>query len=389
MTAVCALLQPFSGYVPAAPFGSRVAGPPASTLSAEQVEAARKDPHSFRYSLGRSAGSSHADAVEWIERYRRQGVLQPIGPGVLVYRQTTGTTTATGLIADVSLAAYDSGRVERHEKTIAKTQQKMARYMRTTRVYGNPVALGHRFDPTIKEVTDAHTGRTPDFTFTTMDGLRHELWLIEGDVAQSLCRDFDDVVYVTDGHHRLAAASLVAGEEKRANAFLPAGLFAADQLRLRSFARCVLHSPIAAEQAISRLSTDHHLIEVDAAEARPSARGEYGLGIAGRYFRLRLGSSEIPADPYESLDVNLLQNLILGPVFGVTDQTDNRRIHFVADLSETSHLDLDAKVWFLPFPAAVEDVMAVADSGRVMPPKSTLFTPKLPAGLVIRPIDTA
>jgi uncharacterized protein (DUF1015 family) len=236
-------------------------------------------------------------------------------------------------------------------------------------------------------VADAHARRTPDLSFTTMDGLRHELWSIEGDEAQRLCHEFDSVVYVTDGHHRLAAASLVAGEENRADAFIPAGLFAADELRLRSFARCVLHSPITAEEAIDRLSTDHHLVEVDAATARPSVRGEFGLGIAGRYFRLRLGSREIPDDPYDSLDVNLLQNLILGPVFGISDQTDNKRIHFVADLSETSHLGLDADVWFLPFPAAVEDVMAVADSGRVMPPKSTLFTPKLPAGLVIRPID--
>lgn len=384
---VCALLRPFAGYLPSPDYGHRVAGPPAATLSAEQIEKAQRDPLSFRYTLGRSACSSHARAVEWINAQNSRGVLQPVEQTVLVYRQSGNGFTATGLIADVSLDAYAAGRVERHEKTIEKTERKMADYMHATRVYGNPVALGHRPNTHVTEVLDAHAGRVPDTAFTSIDGMTHELWPVTGDDSEALCREFDSVLYVTDGHHRLAAAARVAAEEGRVGAFLPAGLFSSEELRLRAFARCLIDLKTDSNRIIEELGTEHHLVEVDAAAARPTRSGEFGVGIGDRYFRLRLGHDEIPNDPYESLDVNLLQNLILEPLFGIPDPRGDKHLRFVADLSETSHLDLDAPVWFLPYPAAVEEVMAVADSGRVMPPKSTLFTPKLPAGLVVRLID--
>jgi uncharacterized protein (DUF1015 family) len=259
--------------------------------------------------------------------------------------------------------------------------------MRKTRVFGNPVGLGHRPNVRIAATIAGQLGRDPDWAITTIDGVTHEHWLIEGEKAGDLCAEFEDVLYVTDGHHRLAAAARVAAEEGRADAHLPAGFFSADELRLRSFARCILRPTNDVDAIIRRLEAEHHLTEVDDTAARPRQRGEFGVGIADRRFLMRLGAEELPGDPYESLDVNLLQKLVLEPVFGIADMRGDKRLRFVADLSDTSHLDLDAQIWFLPFPAAVDEVMAVADSGRVMPPKSTLFTPKLPAGLVIRLVD--
>lgn len=385
--AVSALLQPFTGYVPTSTFAHRVVGPPTSMLSAAQRRAARNDPLSFRYAVGRGAGSSQTEAVEWLAECRNQGVLRPVGPVVFVYRQSDGDLAVTGIVADLSLSAYNSGQVKRHEKTIAKTERKMADYVRTTRIYGNPVALAHRPHAGVDAIVAAHTGRDAATTFTTADGLSHQLWGVEGDEAEELCRGFSNVLYITDGHHRLAAASLVALEEGRMDARLPVGLFSAEDLMLRSFARCVADPGFDAKIVIDRLRSEHRMEEVSDLEARPRVRLEFGVKIRGRHFRLQIDRHNIPDDPYNSLDVNLLQSLILGPVFGITDPRRDKRLRFVADLPKGSQTDINCDAWLLPLPATVSDVMAVADSGRFMPPKSTWFAPKLPSGLVIRLLD--
>lgn len=355
-------------------------------LSFEQREAARNDPLSFRYSLGRSARSSHAAAMDWLAEKTAAGVLNPVNSTVFVYRQTEKELSVTGVLANVSLRAYDSGLVKRHEATITKTQRKMAQYLSTTRVYGNPVALAHRPHRGITVAIGEHSQRDPDISFTTVDGRTHQLWAITGASAENLCRGFDNALYITDGHHRLAAASAVAAEEGHPNASMPAGLFSAAEMQLRAFARCIVDPDLDAEAIVAQLTAEHRVEEVRAA-ARPRERFEFGVKVRDRYFRLRMDRSQLPSDPYACLDVNLLQDRILDPVFGIKNPRHDRRLRFVADLSDNSKTDTDADAWLLPFPTAIGDVMDVADAGKVMPPKSTWFAPKLPSGLVIQPLD--
>ncbi len=386
--AVSALLGPFTGYVPASRFARRVVGPPTAMLSVDQRESARSDSLSFRHAAGRGAGSSRTEVMEWLADCRNQGVLSPVGPAVIVYRQEARDFAAKGILGDLLLSACSSGHAKRHEGTIAETVRKMADYMRTTRIYGNPVALAHRPHPGVAATIAAHTGRDADTAFTTVDGVSHELWLVEGDEARELCRGFNSVLYITDGHHRLAAASLVASREDRMDARFPVGLFSAEELMLRSYARCVVDPNLDADAVVRRLRSEHQMEEVSGLEARPRARFEFGAKIGNRYFRLQIDRRKIPEDPYRSLDVNLLQDLILGPVFGINNPDRDRRLRFVADTSDASHTDINFDVWLLPLPAAASDVMAVADSGQVMPPKSTWFEPKLPSGLMIRLLNS-
>jgi uncharacterized protein (DUF1015 family) len=306
---------------------------------------------------------------------------------LLVYRQTSGDMVAMGLIANVSLREYGKGSVKRHERTFAKTTRKMAKYMRRTRLFGNPVALAHRPNPAVAGLINATTQRAPDESFPSIAGLQHELWLVDVADGEELLRSFRGPLYVTDGHHRLAAARRVAEEGGFATSHMPAGLFAATELRVAAFARCVDDPTMDAARVIDRLRAEHHLEEVAASQARPTRRHEYGVKIRDRHFILRIGSERIPVDPYESLDVNLLQSLILGPVFDIENPQRDKRLRFVADTPTVDRSDLDTDAWFLPTPASVEDVMNVADSGRVMPPKSTWFGPKLPGGIVIETID--
>jgi uncharacterized protein (DUF1015 family) len=306
---------------------------------------------------------------------------------MLVYRQTDKGISATGLIADVALDAYDTGPLKRHEDTIDKSEHKMATYMRTTRLFGNAVAVAHRPDAVVTDLIESTTRRQPNEAFSTVEGARHELWFVDEAAAEALERGFAGPLYVTDGHHRLAAALLVAGESAATPAYMPAGIFASTELRVAAFLRCVVDPTMDAQAVIDRLAREHELEEVSPFQARPTQRYEYGVRIRDRFFKLRISAARVPADMYASLDVNVLQDLILGPVIGIKDARNDKRLRFVADTPEVDSSDLEGDAWFLPTPAAIDDVMRVADSGRVMPPKSTWFGPKLPSGLVIRGID--
>lgn len=385
--AVSSLLKPLTGYVPASQFADRVAGPPTALLSAEQLERAHSDPFSFRFSVGKRAKVSHRQAARWLERCATAGALRGFGPSMLVYRQTDKGASATGLIADVALDAYDTGPLKRHEDTIDKNEQKMANYMRTTRLFGNPVALAHRPNVMVNDLIGTTMQKEPDETFSTVDGVDHELWIVDGAQAEVLQHGFAGPLYVTDGHHRLAAALLVAGESDVSSAYMPAGIFASTELQVAAFLRCVVDPAMDAQHVIDRLANENDLEEVSPFQARPTQRHEYGVRIRDRFFKLRIPAARVPVDMYASLDVNLLQDLILGPVFGIEDARNDKRLRFVADTPVVDSSDLEGDAWFLPTPAAIEDVMRVADSGRVMPPKSTWFGPKLPSGLVIRTID--
>jgi uncharacterized protein (DUF1015 family) len=356
-------------------------------LSKEQRDAARSDPLSFRYAAGRGAGSSHEEAVTWLKRLVEQGAVRPVGPAVLVYRQSEGDITATGIIGDVPLHAYDLGLVKRHEAILAKTERKMADYIRSTRVQGNPVALAHRGQHDPNSAIAAQTVRSADTTFTSVDGVLHELWVAEGDSAEALRQQYGDSLYVIDGHHRLAGASLVARQEGRGDARVPGALFSTSEVRLRAFARCVFEPGFDVGLAVDRLRADFAIEEVGPAEARPRDRLEFGMRLGRRHFRLRVNPQGLPNDLDRLLPVNLLQDLILGPVFGIDNPGADERIRFVPDLPGRLQPDTKADAWLLPFPATVGDVIAVADRGGVMPPKSTWFAPKLPSGLVIRMVE--
>jgi uncharacterized protein (DUF1015 family) len=382
------LLTPFTGFIPSAAHAHRIVGPPSSMLSSEQKNASRLDDLSFRHVVGRGAGAHHAQAMDWLQRCRDLDALRPVDSSVIIHRLTRGAFIATGLIADVSLAAFDTGLVKRHETTIAKSERKMLKYMKSTRIFGNPVALAHYDHPEVAVSLASHTQRDADITFVAIDGMQHSLWVVAGDDAVNLCANFSDVLYITDGHHRLAAASALAAAEDRSDPHIPAGLFAENELKVWAFARAIKDQHVNTADIVNALREKFGLEESSLEVPRPTARQQVGVRIDDRSFVLTIPAALIPADPYDRLDVNLLQNLILEPLFGVTNPRTDSRLSFIADTADDAHDPDSYEAWFLPYPTSVRDVMMVADTGRAMPPKSTYFLPKLPSGLVIRPIDT-
>lgn len=382
------LLAPFTGFIPSAEHAPRIVGPPTSMISPEQKNASAGDELSFRHRVGRGARAPHSEAMKWLERCLALDALEPVDSAVIVHRLVRGDFTATGLIADVSLAAYDAGRIKRHEATIAKTERKMLDYMRSTRIFGNPVALAHLDHPDIAASLAAHANQPAKTVFESIDGTQHSLWVVSGDDARALCDSFSDVLYITDGHHRLAAASLLATAEGRPDPYLPAGLFAESELLLWAYARAIRDERLAAGDVLGALGRRFDLEESDRNVPRPHAPNEVGVRIDGRSFVLTIPDEMIPTDVYDRLAVNLLRDLVMIPAFGPMDPRTDPRLSFIADTGDAAHDPDSFDAWFLPYPTSVREVMAVADSGRTMPPKSTFFMPKLPSGLAVRLVDT-
>lgn len=378
------LLRPFSGFVPSSTHGRQIVGPPSSLLTYDQKMALRTEPLSFRHSVGRGARAPYEAAMAWLVRCIEQEALQAVDSVVIVYRLSRAGLSATGVIGDVSLEAYDAGHVKRHEATIAKTQSKMIHYMESTRILGNPVALAHRDDPELSRLLGQHTATSADVSFEAVDGAHHSLWLIGGADAHALCDTFSESLYITDGHHRLSAASALAAAEGWPSPHLPAALFAESEQKLGAYARVIQDDTVVPADLIRSLRTTFGLTEVDQRVPQPRAPREIGVRLGGQSFVLEVPPALVSADPYDGLDVNLLQDLILEPLFGISNPRTDPRLGFAGDTPNADH-DVDAcDAWFLPYPAAVRDVMSVADSGRSMPPKSTYFMPKVPSGLAIR-----
>ena len=249
------------------------------------------------------------------------------------------------------------------------------------------MALAHRDDDAVASLLHKHSQGKPDVTFESIDGSQHSLWIVGAEDALDLCARFNDALYVTDGHRRLAGASSLAAVEGRSDPHIPAGLFAENQLNVWAFARVVSDDVIIGADIIDALGASFELKEVEALVPRPAAPRQMGVRIDERSFVLTVPDSLVPDDAYDRLDVNLLQDLVLEPIFGVTNPRTDARLGFVADTGDDAHEPDSFDAWFLPYPTSVDDVMTVADMGRAMPPKSTFFLPKLPSGIVIRPVD--
>jgi uncharacterized protein (DUF1015 family) len=380
------MLRPFTGYLPTSSHGARVVGPPKALLEPSKRDANADDPLSFRHSVGRGAGPSNDDALEWLRATADEGALTPIENTLVVHAATRAGRTSLGVLGDVSVAAYDRGEIKAHEKTIANSEQKMVGYMVVTRLLGNPVVLAHRPNADFAAALRAHSARPADIDFEAIDGTRHQLWTVTGDAATDLAATMTEELYIADGHHRLEAARLLARTEQRTDAWFPAGLYAEDEFDVWAFARGVRDAPRNGDALITELQSTFQLDEVPDALPRPPACGTFGARIDGRSFILTVPDDQISGDAHDRLDVNLLQTLILAPLLGISDPRRDGRLDVIADSTDSAHDPDVYDAWFLPYPTAAGEVMAVADLGRTMPPKSTFFLPKLPGGILIRPL---
>ena len=405
-------LHPFRAIRPAPGLAPRVAAVPYDVVSRDEaVELARGNPHSFLH-VGRSDidlppdtdphdDRIYARAREALDGFLADGTLLREGePGLYLYRQEMEGRAQTGVVGCVHIDDYERDLIRKHEKTRPDKEDDRTRHVLTLNANAEPVFLTYRGHPDIDRLAERIVPTAPLYDFTAGDGVRHTVWRIAD--AAEFVRAFGAVphAYVADGHHRSASAWR-AGKELRAKhpgrtdaeyEWFLAVLFPAEQLRILPYNRVVKDlNGLSASQALARLARVGEVTTTS--DPAPPGPGTFCFYLTGHWYRLVLDPTTIDrADPIASLDVSLLHERILTPVFGIGDPRTDRRIDFVGGIRGPAELERRVKsgemaIAFALHPTTLDQLMAVSDAGQVMPPKSTWFEPKLRSGLFVHELD--
>jgi uncharacterized protein (DUF1015 family) len=407
------LIRPFAGLRPLPRFAHEVIAPPYDVLSSEEARRrASGRPWSFLH-ISRAEidlpedtdpydPAVYAKAAENMGRMIEAGVLRRDPQRCYyVYRLQMGDHVQTGLVAAASVAAYDANRIRRHEFTRPAKEDDRVRQIEALNAQTGPVLLAYRSSPAIDTLIESGTGTAPEYDITADDGIRHTFWTVNDQaIIERLSEGFDrmDAVYIADGHHRSAAASRVAarlnaGPDAMSSYFLSV-IFPHKQMQILDYNRVVRDlNGLSVDQFRQRL-TGAFDVRAENAPVSPARAGEFGMYLEGAWYRLTVHAERVPDDPVGRLDVSVLSDKLLEPVLGISDPRRDPRIDFVGGIRGLGELEKrvasgETAVAFSLFPTRMSDLMAVADVGEVMPPKSTWFEPKLADGLVSHLLEEA
>ncbi len=318
------------------------------------------------------------------------------------YRLTMDGRSQVGLVACTSVDEYLDDQIKKHEKTRADKEADRISHVDVCDANTGPIFLTYKAKDTINAITtDWVKSHDTLFDFTADDGVRHEVWSVdEVSVIKDLQEAFAgvDSLYIADGHHRAASAVKVAmkrretypdytGEEEF-NYFLSV-VFPDEQLKILDYNRVVKDLNGMSEEAfIKALEKDFTIIESGSEVLQPTEKATFGMYLGGKWYLLEANEGSYDAnDPVDSLDVAIIQNNVLTPLLGIEDPKTDKRIDFVGGIRGMVELERrvadDMTVAFAMYPTSIEELIAIADAGRLMPPKSTWFEPKLRSGIFI------
>jgi uncharacterized protein (DUF1015 family) len=411
------LIKPFAGLRPAAGRAADVAAPPYDVMSeAEARTMVEGRPWSFLHisrpevdlpeGVNPYAPEVYRKARENLEQMLAEGVLiRDPHPCYYLYQLIMGGHIQTGLVAAASVRAYDEGHIKKHEFTRPVKEDDRVRQIGALNAQTGPVFLVYPSRPSLDQALLGLSRTEPSVDITAAGGVRHRLWVIADEGVQAaLSAEFAALpaLYVADGHHRSAAASRVAATRRAANPhpsgdegyeYFLAVIFPHTQMQILDYNRVVrdLHG-LDPATFLTRVAVPFR-VEPSLTAVKPARPAQVGMYLQGRWYRLTLEEQRIPRDdPVARLDVSLLQDNLIEPILGISDPRRDDRIDFVGGIRGlsgiTERVDREpSAVGFALYPTRMEDLMAVADSGEVMPPKSTWFEPKLADGLVSHVLD--
>lgn len=411
------LIKPFAGLRPAPDHAADVAAPPYDVLNTEEArERAKGKPWSFLHiskpeidlpeGTDPYADEVYAKARENFDRMREQGILlQDEQASYYLYELTMGEHTQTGLVAAASVADYDTNRIRKHEFTRPDKEDDRVRQIDVLNAQTGPVFLTYRHHPEIDSLVARITGESADVDITADDGVRHRLWKVVAEADNTkITGVFDamECLYIADGHHRSAAASRVAAMRQAENPahtgdeaynYFLSVIFPDNQMQILDYNRVVKDlRGLEPDQFVQAVKQDFD-VTPEANAVKPSKPREFGMYLAGQWYRLNINPERIPADdPVRRLDVSLLADNLVAPLLGIDDPRRDKRIDFVGGIRGLKELEKrvdsgEMAVAFSLYPTSMDDLMSVADANEVMPPKSTWFEPKLADGLVSHLLD--
>jgi len=318
-----------------------------------------------------------------------------------VYRQVKPEGTYTGIIAGVSIDDYINGKIKVHEQTLTKREKVFEKYLSICNFNAEPVLLTYPDQNRIEQVVETVTEKEPLFDYSTPDRLRHQLWSVDNyHNITELIESFGEVdsVYIADGHHRSASSALLGKRKRKENPsytgkegynYLLAYFIPESQLAIYDFNRLVKDlNNKNVKDLISKISV-HFKVEKQNSIYKPTCRHEFSMYLENEWYKLNLKSQEVAvSNPVEGLDSSILTRYILTPILGISDLKTNSRISFLGGLKGMEGLQKEvdkdrAKIAFGLYPVGVEQLKTIADTGNIMPPKTTWIEPKLRSGLTI------
>lgn len=410
-------VRPFRGYLVAPERVHDVVAPAYDAMTpAQRHRYAQARPNNYvnaMQSLEEFPAAERPTLDELLERNRKnlrrlldQQAFRDTGaPCLFIYRLRVEDHEQVGLVGEVPVEEYDRGIIKKHEYTQTNREDQLARYNDVVGAASSPVCLAYKRHPGIDSVMGQCMKTPPVIDFVADDGVAQTIWCIDDAATQErLQRYFGEVAeaYLTDGHHRAAAASTFAHMRRQRNThhtgqeaynYLLVVLFPHNRMRILAYNRYVRDlNGLGVDEFLELLSRRFYverLGDVPADDAAPSQPREFSMLIDDQWYRLRVDPDSIPHDdPVATLDITILHDRILEPILGIADVRCDERCESVAGASGMSGLAERCRenggVAFACHPVSIQQLMAVADANRAMPPKSTWFDPKVRSGLFLR-----
>ena len=414
-----AIIKPFRGLRPPVSLVEKVESRPYDVLDSEEARAEAGDNemslyHIIKPEIDFPRGTSeydervYAKAAENFAKFQAKGwLVQDVEDKYYVYAQTMNNKTQFGLVVAASVEDYVNGVIKKHELTRRDKEEDRMRHVRVNNANIEPVFLAYPDNETIDRIVANITSLPPVYDFIApIDGFRHRFWLVENaEDIQKITETFASIpyLYIADGHHRSAAAALVGVEKAKADPnhtgneeynFFMAVCFPASQLTILDYNRVVRDLNGRSETEFLKALEENFVVkDMGTTEYRPQRLHEFSLYLGGHWFSLVLkpGLAD-ETSPIESLDVSISSRLILDQLLDIRDLRSDKRIDFVGGLRGLGELKRrvdsgEMKMALALYPVSMRQIMQIADSGNIMPPKATWFEPKLRSGLVIHKLD--
>lgn len=414
-----ARVKPFRGLRPPRALVEQVESRPYDVLDSEEARAEAGDNekslyHIIKPEIDFPVGTSEYDprvyqrAADNFAKFQREGwLVQDESDMYYVYAQTMNGHTQYGLVVGAAVDDYLNGVILKHELTRRDKEEDRMKHVRVCDANMEPVFLAYPDDAELDAIVARYAATTPEYDFVApVDGFRHQFWLV-GDASDqaAITSRFALMphLYIADGHHRTAAAALVGAEKAKANPahtgreeynYLMAVCFPASQLTILDYNRVVSdlngHTP---DELLALLARDFTLLPRGVEPYRPTCLHEFSLYLRGLWYSLKLRAGLVDeADPIESLDVSISSKRILDALLGIRDLRSDKRIDFVGGLRGLGELQRrvdsgEMQMALALYPVSMQQIIRIADSGNIMPPKATWFEPKLRSGLVVHKLS--
>lgn len=410
-----ATVKPFKGITPKKELAPDVASLPYDVMNRQEAkQMASGNPVSFLHivrseidmpdDLSPYDESVYLKARQNLDDFIAKGVLETTSePCFYIYRQLMKGRVQTGLVAVTSIDEYLDNTIKKHEFTRPAKEQDRINNFDYCDANTAPIFLTYRMDKTIQNIINQWIKfHSPDIEFKSKDDILHIIWKIDdSNVVNDIEQAFKniDYLYIADGHHRSASAVKV-GQKRRAENpnysgdeaynFFMSVLFPDEDLFIMDYNRVVKDlNGLDEDQFIETLGMSFDIEEASETPYKPTERANFGMYLSGKWYKLKAKSQAVDMDdPIKRLDVSILQDKVLNPILGIQDPRTDDRIDFIGGIRGLSELiekvdKGDFKVAFAMYPTTMADLMAIADAGEVMPPKSTWFEPKLRSGLFV------